>query len=282
VEHVCLAALAGMGQNDLDKINVTGSPLEENVKRYFKAKRTMDSALKNKNHRYYGQSNRTWLLNGPWFDPDAAHAQALESDGGVSAAEGQNGWSKAVYFYDNLIDPAGFYQDTTDCDYYAFSWLKVPEDKAGAATLWVGSDGPMKVWLGGKLAYEYTGGARQHKLPNEVADITLAAGDNPVLVKVRQTAGVCRFSLNICETESDTCYAGNRVAGVEFATALASAGKHGDLDGDGKLAIFDLLNLLGEMKKPQPNVACDLNGDGKVNIFDLLELLQLLKQPAAR
>ena len=60
----------------------------------------------------------------------------------------------------------------------------------------------------------------------------------------------------------------------------------GDIDGNGKINIFDLLNLLkilGGSPVPADSRefgAADVDSNGKINIFDLLELLKLLKQTA--
>ncbi|MBW1696397.1 MAG: dockerin type I repeat-containing protein [Deltaproteobacteria bacterium] len=51
----------------------------------------------------------------------------------------------------------------------------------------------------------------------------------------------------------------------------------GDLDGNGKINIFDLLALLRAIIDSETGWAADLNYDGKVDIFDLLEMLRSLK-----
>ncbi|HLA39918.1 MAG TPA: DUF362 domain-containing protein [Candidatus Glassbacteria bacterium] len=276
VEHVSLAALSGLGQNDLSKISVVGAVLEDNVRPHIKAQKSMSSQYMNSRYPYYGQSNRVWLLNGPYF------GAAINQDvlpGGEAEAEpvaGENGWSEALYFFDDLIDPAAVYQDTADCIYYAFSYLLA--DQARSAQLWVGSDGNLKVWIGDQLAYDYESGVRVHRLPTRVVDVQIEAGYNPVLVKVKQTAGVSRFSLNICEPETDTNYAGNRLAGARFVTATVPERLNGDYDGDGRVNIMDLLGLLKVLNKPDKDPMYDFNGDGRVDIFDLIGMLQFISQ----
>ena len=60
----------------------------------------------------------------------------------------------------------------------------------------------------------------------------------------------------------------------------------GDIDGNGAINIFDLLNqlkILGGSQVPADDRefgAADVDSNGKINIFDLLELLKLLKQTA--
>ena len=51
----------------------------------------------------------------------------------------------------------------------------------------------------------------------------------------------------------------------------------GDVNGDSKTNIFDLLELLGVLSEVKdPPSAADLDRNDIVNIFDLLELLKLL------
>ena len=272
VEHITMAALAGFGQNDPEKIAIKGNTIEECATRFIKAKKTMDSALKNNAYQYYGQGNRSWLLNGPFFGASMDQDLLAVGEQNAQPSSGVGGWSDPVYFYDDLIDPAGFYQDTTDCIYYAGSYLESPQHCD--AKLWAGSDGEMRIWLNGELVYNHSGGVRTHKLPNDVVDVQLLEGFNTLLVKTKQTSGVCRFSLNICETETDGDYAGNRLARARFTTR---ARVNGDYDGDGRVSIFDLLDLLKMMRASTPDPGYDFNADGRVNIFDLLGLLNALK-----
>ena len=53
--------------------------------------------------------------------------------------------------------------------------------------------------------------------------------------------------------------------------------REGDSNGDWKVNVFDLLEILKQLKNPDAqNNLCDINGDGKINKFDLLALLKLL------
>ncbi len=277
VEHITLAALVGFGQNDPQKITIRGNTIEESATPFVKAEKQMNASFRNKSYRYYGQGNRSWLLNGPFFSTSMDEVDLPVGEANAQPSAGVGGWSEAVFFYDDLIDPAGFYQDTVDCIYYAGSYLEAPRTQE--AKLWAGSDGEMQVWLNGERVYNYDGGVRVHKLPNDVVDVQVREGLNTLLVKVKQTAGVARFSLNICEPETgdpaiDSLYAGNRLAGAQFS---ARGRVNGDYDNDGLISIFDLLALLKVMREPSPDPGYDFNADGRVDIFDLLGILKALK-----
>jgi len=58
---------------------------------------------------------------------------------------------------------------------------------------------------------------------------------------------------------------------------LEYTGQPGDVDGNIKVDIFDLLELLKVLGgRVQPGISSDVDGSGKTDIFDLLELLKLL------
>ena len=71
------------------------------------------------------------------------------------------------------------------------------------------------------------------------------------------------------------------VSGVqaEMNFELLPQFQRGDVNQDGKVNIFDLLDLLRILAGTQDETSsADVSQDGKVNIFDLLELLKLLSQ----
>ncbi|MBN2288791.1 MAG: DUF362 domain-containing protein [Candidatus Glassbacteria bacterium] len=226
VEHICLAAYSGLGQNDLEMIEVAGAGIEQAATPFIKSGSMMDAEYRNSRYPYYGQSNRVWLLSGP-FPGLEMDTDFLEGESTAAPLPGEDGWTEPVYFFDNVIDPAGYFLSSADCVYYAFSYLLAPED--AAARIWLGSRQDLKVWLNGELVYDYSG-SRRHRLPNEVIDIRVSAGINRILVKAGQRYQRSEFSLNICDTENNTSYAGNRLAGIKFLPGVeltGSAAIHG-------------------------------------------------------
>ena len=275
VEHVCLAALSGLGQNDLEKIEVVGNTSEESKARFIKNEKYTPSSLINPDYPYYGQSNRVWLLKGgfPGLDLETDY---LGNEATAAPQLGKDGWSEPIYFYDDLIDPAAFFGDTADCIHYAFSYLTVPESHP--AQLWVGSGQELAVWLNGEQVYKYDGTFRSHKLPNDVVEVNVKAGVNRILVKAGQRDGISQFSLNICETETDKNYAGNRLAGAKFLYWVEPERMKGDYNGDDRVDIMDLISLLRVMHERDQDPEYDFNADGRVDIFDLIGLLNYLSE----
>jgi uncharacterized protein (DUF362 family) len=273
VEHISLAALAGLGQNNLDKIEITGGAIEHCAGRFIKSEKSTLTAQKNSSYPYYGQSNRVWIVRGgfPGADIDT---DRLGGEAAAAPKPGQDGWSKALYFYDDLIDPAAVCQDSTNSVQYCYAWLDSPDSTA--VQLWIGSGQEMALWLNGVRVYRYSGAPRTHYLPNTVVNATVKKGLNRILVKTVQRSGVSTFSLNVCENEKDSRYAGNRLSGAKFLASTEPERLPGDCNGDSKTDVFDLLALLKALSSGSQGGQYDQNSDGRVDVFDLLALLKTL------
>jgi len=275
VEHVCLAALTGLGQNDLNKITVVGNTIQESKAGFIKDGKYTPSSLINPDYLYYGQSNRVWLLKGgfPGLDLETDY---LGDESGAAPRPGQDGWSEPIYFYDDVIDPAAFFGGSEDCIHYAFSYLTAPD--SCPAHLWVGSSQELAIWLNGEQVYNYDDTYRNHTLPNDVVEVNVRSGVNRILVKATQRDGISEFSLNLCETETDKNYAGNRLAGAKFLYWAEPERMKGDYTGDDRVDIMDLISLLRMLGQSEREPEYDFNADGRVDIFDLIGLLQYLKE----
>jgi len=269
VEHISLAALTGLGQNDLGQIEVRGSSIAESGTRFIKSESEILQNYKNDRYPYYGQGNRVWLLSGPHFGLDM-DKDFLGGEADIEPIPGQKGWSEPVYFFDDPIDPAGYFQDTLDCVNYAFTYLEAQKQARGK--LWLGSRQDLTVWLNGAVVYTYKG-TRTHRLPNDAVEVDIRAGINRILVKSAQRYGVSEFSLNVCETESDSSYAGNRLAGIKFLSESEEADSiRADYNRDGRLNILDAVTLLRTIQE-NPSEECDFNGDGSIDVTDVIGLI---------
>ena len=216
IEHITLAERVGLGTNNPDSITVVGTSIDQ-ARRAFKKPQTWSGL--------YGQSNRTWLLNGPFPTTgitDPMNYEFLADEPTLLPTAGVGGWSQPVYFINDQIMLNDYYQEggvsTTNVVSYAFAYVNAPADQR--AELWVGSDEALKLYLNGAIAYNFTGtrsfaGTECYK---DTVSITLRKGLNRLLVKGLQSIGNYNFSVNICDAEPNALYRGNRVWGLTFAT----------------------------------------------------------------
>ncbi|MBW7995414.1 MAG: M6 family metalloprotease domain-containing protein [Candidatus Glassbacteria bacterium] len=65
-------------------------------------------------------------------------------------------------------------------------------------------------------------------------------------------------------------------APLDSYTLTVALNKPGDLDGDWRVSIFDVLEVLGALGDPEAAATHDVDSDGDVDIFDLLEVLRLM------
>ena len=67
------------------------------------------------------------------------------------------------------------------------------------------------------------------------------------------------------------------ILNIGLAGGYTDFNEPGDVGGDGKTDIFDLLELLKQIGgSTEKNDLGDVDGDGEVNIFNLLQLLKLI------
>ena len=210
LEFITLAAHEGMGRMDEDQITVNGQSVALVARRFVRPP-SGDGAWSEMGH--YGQGNRTWLLK-RLADGETADAQAKPHPGKES-------WSEPAYFSDDRIDLAKFFEGFKEGRVSGFAEFYLPQ--ATQAELWLGSDEDLVVWIDGQEVYRYAG-TRRHHLPNDRVPVTIEAGSHQLLIEMRQTGGRCEFSLNICESEKDPRYEGNRVKGLKFGTPTQSKG----------------------------------------------------------
>ncbi len=202
LEQLTLAHRAGLGRCDRAGIELAGGPPEELGRRFIRCG-TTEAEQRHERYHFYGQGCRDWLVS----------AAVAADPARLDPHPGESGWSRPLYFFGNEIDPAAALGARTGA-VRAFCRYAVPAD--GKAVLWVGSSGPLRVWLEGEPVYAYAGPSRPHLLPEALVPVTLRAGGGCLLAEL--PAGES-FSLNLCDTEPDPRYAGSRPAGLEFRTA---------------------------------------------------------------
>jgi uncharacterized protein (DUF362 family) len=219
IEHITLGERSGLGTNDPALINIVGANLDATKKRF--KKNGQPSSI-------FGQSNRDWLLNGPFSIAGITNPidYAFVSDeASLAPSAGAANWSQSTYFINDRINLKDYYQlgSSSQVVSYAFAYFYAPADQQ--AQLWIGSDEALKVYINGSVAYTYNG---TRSFPgelyySEIRTVNIKKGLNRLLVKSLQKNGSYDFSLNICEVETNTDYRGNRIWGLKFTTEPGGA-----------------------------------------------------------
>ncbi|MFB6318370.1 DUF362 domain-containing protein [Saccharicrinis sp. FJH54] len=258
IAHITLAEKAGLGTNDPDKINVEGATISEVAKRV--KKNTSENGK-------FGQSNRTWILSGPYEGTSIA-TEYIPGEASVKAVPGQDGWTQPVYFFDDRIDLSSFYSDQTNIVSYAYTNVYAP--KAQEAELWLGAQEAIYVYLNSELVYSSTTTKTygDNDIGSKVATVQLAKGENALMVKTLNRFGDYSFALNICEPETNSIYAGNRVKGLKFYQTSGSTPLQ-NITGEGKLKItltpnpardFVNISVAAEADEPVRIIITNLKG----------------------
>ena len=216
IEHITLSERIGLGTNQAEDIEVVGATIESTAKRFIKSTaKTGD----------YGQGNRDWIISGSFAIDgidNPIHHEFLANEAELAPAPAQDGWSPALYFTDDRIDLRSYFDKNRNIVSYAFAYFDAPRDEQ--AEFWLGSDEAMKIWLNGEVIYEYDGTRSFGNDDLYIEDIkaTIKAGENRLLVKTLHKFGYYDFSLNVCESERNPNYDGNRIWGLKFHTTSSA------------------------------------------------------------
>ena len=203
IEHLRNSAAKGFGVLDMDYITVRGDPIDK-VQHTFEKPPLEGTGLSH----YYGRANRVWLVNGVHEGADlgrdflGGEAEARPLEGEAAGGQvwerlrsGQDMVDLKNYYYQKL----GAYQ--TDVVAYAFTYLYAETPQSGF--LWIGADDGVKVWLNGEVVLEEpeTG---SHRLARYKVPVELRAGENRLLVKVKNTVSGYAFSVAVVDEDGDT------------------------------------------------------------------------------
>lgn len=210
IEHITLAEIVGLGTNDPEKIEIVGADLELTMKRFIKSPAPEGD---------YGQSNRIWLLQGPYTTDgvnNPINEAFIDNEADLAPVAGKDGWSEPTYFIEDHINLGDYFDYPGNVASYAFTYFDAPQDQM--AELWLGSDEAMKIWLNGEIVYSYTGVRTFSSYYTNRIPVQIKSGENRLLIKTLQKYGNYSFTLNICEPESNPNFDGNRVLGLKFKT----------------------------------------------------------------
>jgi hypothetical protein len=180
----------------------------------------------------------------------------LGGEADVEPAEGEsaNGqvWMELISPEDMVNLKNHFYEQygsyQTEVVSYAFTWISSKADQSGF--LWVGSDDGVKIWLNGEVAWTDPSSG-SHRLAEDRVPIMLKAGENRLLVKVKNEVGNYAFSLAVVDEDGDT------LPGIYYHTErwtdVAESGEVG-----GRPTSFALMQNYPNPFNPTTTIAYDL------------------------
>jgi uncharacterized protein (DUF362 family) len=261
IEHVTLAERQGLGTNNPDSISIVGASLEATKKRFKKNQAA--SAV-------FGQSNRDWLLRGPFSIgslSDPINTEFIPNEAAAAPNAGSDGWSESQYFINDRINLKDYYKLSSSDQVvsYAFCYFIAPADQE--AELWVGSDEAMKIYINGLVAYAFSGTRTFSSSAyfSELTKVHIQKGINRLLVKTLHKYNTYDFSLNICDVEPDPLYQGNRVWGLKFMTR---AGVATAVKSDIRQVVdrYELRNCYPNPFNPSTTIQYDLPDAGHVTL----------------
>ena len=285
IEHITLAERMGLGTNNPDKIYVAGADINSVKKRFRKNPSVEDQK--------FGQSNREWILNGTYSIDgitDPINYEFVKDEAELSPSPSKDGWSENTYFINDRINLKDYYAakqvSADNVVSYAFTYFKAPADMD--AELWVGSDEALKIYINGNVVYNYNGtrSFSNAQLVSDIKKITIKKGINRLLVKALQKINTSYydFSLNICDTESNSYYSGTRVEGLKFTNNVNISGV-GNFENE-IASSFELLNCYPNPFNPSTKIeySVPFRTKIKLDVFDLLgrkvaELINEEKNP---
>ncbi|MBT3342834.1 MAG: DUF362 domain-containing protein [Gemmatimonadetes bacterium] len=203
IEHLRNSSAKGFGTIDERFITVRGDAIQD-VQLTF-AKPPLQSMRLD---FYYGRANREWLINGVYPGADLA-IEHLAAEADLRPLEGEiaggatwtriNGRGDEIDLKNYWNTQYGSYQ--SDVVTYAFTYLMSSTEQEGE--LWIGSSDGIKVWLNGEVIHVNEASGR-HRLAEDQIPIRLQAGENRLLLKVKNTLGDYSFSAAIVDEDGDT------------------------------------------------------------------------------
>jgi len=166
IDYLHYAAAKGFGTFDLDRIQLTGTPLSQAFRRF-------DTARGRKDVPFTARGNRRWQVR---LD-EAADWQSVESE-------------------ERYIDLAQLLQPQTPDQAWAAVTVEAQADMAGV--LWASADGAFRVELNGEMVAERQDVA-EHRLGEYKVDVQLRAGRNSLRVHVRGGGDSLGFTAILCD-----------------------------------------------------------------------------------
>ena len=146
-------------------------------------------------NRYEGEYLKTWLVS-PVYPSPTPNEVSFDDPSPVDPAKPDtSGWQPASAGNRGLVDFIGLFQQQDWCHAYAYAELDSIHSRE--ATLALGSDDGILVWLNGVEIFRTSTTARPYRPREDTLTVHLREGRNRILVKVLQRTGGWGFGVAV-------------------------------------------------------------------------------------
>ena len=266
-ESILLAGEKGFGVYADEMIDVVGASVE-GVRLYFQ-----------RHSGFKGLGFQRWLVNGPHESVDLSEdllggeGALIPKEGELSGGEPWRAWEHLPTFPEAYVDlRQGVEGDLSNTVTYGS--VVVESDRNQDGYLWFGGDDGAKVWLNGEVVLEQHG-PLEMRLGQFLVPVSLQAGSNPLLVKVRNRFGDTGFAASIVDENGGMLF--------DMRAVLPPPGiVKGDVSDNGKVTAYDaalvLFCVVGLADSTEyPNLIveiADVTDDGTISPYDASFILQ--------
>ncbi|MEA1996872.1 MAG: DUF362 domain-containing protein [Gemmatimonadota bacterium] len=297
----------GWGYYEPNRISILGDSLYS-VTLDFKA--AVQEENGDQSTYYYGRGCTRWLLCGPFEDSDLSSFPGGADPATLNPKRGdvldEKSWTPYISpgtVVDLQLALESTLENTTVC---AFTRIYSPEAQEGK--LWVGATEGIRAWINGELVIDEPDNLGYNRKKFE-EDLSLAAGDNRILLLLSNSSGDFGFSLacvndgssttresavthtygsggttlgdtrNFTEAEKKRFFGGRTLAGTFYHLASGPGENVGpeklscDIDGNGQVNIVDVIKFLLDIREESDAPGYDRNGDGIGNLPDAVALM---------
>jgi uncharacterized protein (DUF362 family) len=208
IDYLHLAHNKGFGIYDLDYITINGPALNaEGVTYNFAKPIHQDLDPGYAYGSYTGRCNRTWLVNGfhDEYGADLDYNYLVDPEADIAPVAGQSQGGRTWTIFSDIDDYMDLqsYFDGGATNGVTYAFTRILADQAMSVNLRFGSDDGIKIWLNGNLVYTNAETGTWSIIQQSVP-VTLAAGENRLLVKIKNNTGAHGFSMAVSESDGDT------------------------------------------------------------------------------
>jgi putative heme-binding domain-containing protein len=185
-----------------------------------------------------------WKLIGPFLNDGSAHPPEKERkfDAVYKGAGADVKWRdhKADSRDQGKVDLLPLYNPNQNV--VAYGYAEVPSDSDREATLQVGSDDSIVIWLNGKQVHEFPG-ARPWQHDSDTVKVHLNKGKNTLLVRCGQLSGDWAFSVAVSGEAGPYAFLKGGAQKFDLEAFRAYARKHRGDSERGRRLFFDVKGL---------------------------------------